>query len=256
MYARCLPRKNRSCFWTRCSSTLILYEMSLRVEKFFSMQTQSSHQAYRNQGNRAPQSIAMSKIHQLMCNLNFFDPEHSDPRIRWSWTNLSAEVDFPALKFRVRKFSKVPFRKKEFSFNPSYHCENKFHQYDSTLQPLFGSEVKELTYSTILVSFHSRFSLLFRQYQVSFPEKRMPNSLNWWRCVEDSPSWAGGRSKNVSCNTHTILCITRQSTIAARQGTGTQNSWCMVKYVGRSRAAPWFRIVKCSGVWQGIYFVL
>ena len=33
--------------------------------------------------------------------------------------------------------------------------------------------------------------------------------------VKDRPSWAGGRSTNVSCHTRTIQCITRQSSTAA-----------------------------------------
>ena len=50
--------------------------------------------------------------------------------------------------------------------------------------------------------------------------------------------------KNDSHNTRTILCISRQSRIAARQCPGTQKSRSWIKDVGRSRAAPWFRIVK------------
>ena len=49
--------------------------------------------------------------------------------------------------------------------------------------------------------------------------------------------------KNVSCYTRTIQCITRQSRIAARQCSGTQNSRSSIGNVGRSRAASWFRIV-------------
>ena len=44
------------------------------------------------------------------------------------------------------------------------------------------------------------------------------------KIVEDSPSWAGGRSKNVFHNTCTHLCVSLQSRIAAWQGPSTQNS--------------------------------
>ena len=63
------------------------------------------------------------------------------------------------------------------------------------------------------------------------------------KITENSPSWSKWSFKNVSCNTRTILTITRQSRIAARQGSGTQNSRGLIGNVGRSRAAPWFRIV-------------
>ena len=52
-------------------------------------------------------------------NLNYFDPEHNDLRIGWSWTNSSSEVDFPALKFQsVKLFSKIPYRNEN---SPTIH---------------------------------------------------------------------------------------------------------------------------------------
>ena len=92
------------------------------------------------------------------------------------------------------------------------------------------------------------------------------SALNSWE--EDAKSFEiveeCGRSsflsrwsfKNVSCGTRTIVCTTRQSRIATRQSSGTQNCRGLTGNVGRSRAAPWFRFVKISCVWQGIYFVL
>ena len=60
---------------------------------------------------------------------------------------------------------------------PTYRCENKFHQYVSTDHSYFGSEIKKLSFSANLLSFHD-FSLLFQQYQVLIPENMMPKSLN------------------------------------------------------------------------------
>ena len=78
-----------------------------------------------------------------------------------------------------------------------------------------------------------------------------------WRCqilwiVEDYRGlsfFSRWSFKNVSHNTCTILCISRQSRIAARQSSGTQNNRSLIRNVGRSRAAPGFKIV-----WQGIHF--
>ena len=108
------------------------------------------------------------------------------------------------------------------SDNQSYHRENKFHQYDHTLQLLFGSVVQALTNSAVLVSFHSRVALYFLECQVSILEKRMPNSLNGWREVR--PSRASSRSKTFPKVPTNVPCIVRQSSIAARHGSGTRNS--------------------------------
>ena len=69
---------------------------------------------------------------------------------------------------------------KEVSDNPSYHRENKFHQYDSTFHFYFGSEVIESAHS--MIRFSSLFlSLLSLKHQVSNPETKMPNSSNCGR---------------------------------------------------------------------------
>ena len=78
-----------------------------------SMQTQSSHQAHRSR-EETGSPCNRSRCHKIvcwLCYLNFFDPVHCDLKNGCSWTNLSPEVDFPALQFhRVWKFSQVQFR--------------------------------------------------------------------------------------------------------------------------------------------------
>ena len=58
-----------------------------------------------------------SRCHKFvnwLCHLNFFDPVHCEMRICCFRTNISLEVDFPALKFhRVRKFSQMQFRNRK-----------------------------------------------------------------------------------------------------------------------------------------------
>ena len=113
---------------------------------------------------REIESIAISEVRPLtLLSLNFFDPEHGDLRIGCSQTSLNPEVDLPVLNVHgTKKFPKIQVLKKEFSDNPSYHCENKFHQYVSTCHIHYGSGMKELTFSTILFAFHTLSSLLFR----------------------------------------------------------------------------------------------
>ena len=100
MHAICLPRKNRSEFWARCSSTLALFLKFDCVLWSFSKA-------------EAIIALSISKSRKLGCpvnrfsNLNFFDPEHSDLRIGCSISNLSSEVH------RVRQCSKIPFRKRK-----------------------------------------------------------------------------------------------------------------------------------------------
>ena len=64
-HVRNLSSSQESVFSALLFDTDSLAKVNMRVEKL--LQTQSSHQAYRSQGNRlAPQSIAMSKVRQLI----------------------------------------------------------------------------------------------------------------------------------------------------------------------------------------------
>ena len=96
----------------------------------------------------------------------------------------------------------------EISENPSYHCEDKLHQYDSTFHLHFGSVVRRLTCSTVL------FSGLFVVPVIS--------GLNSWeddakffqllKNVEGRPSCAGGRSKTFP-EADYILCNSFSSVV-------------------------------------------
>ena len=118
--------------------------------------------------------------------------------------------------------------KTEIWGDPSYHCENKFRQCDSTYHLHFGNVATGLTCSTVLFWFHSSVSLKFLHCQVSILEKREE-----CRGLSFLSRWS---FKNVSQNTRTILCITRQSRIAAWQSPGTRNRRSLIRNVGRSRA--------------------
>ena len=85
--------------------------------------------------------------------------------------------------------------KSGISDDQSYHCENRFHQYDHTLQPLFGSVVQELTNFAVLVSFLSPASLHVLQYQVSIFTEEDAKFFELLKRVEVRPSRADGRSK-------------------------------------------------------------
>ena len=65
-----------------------------------------------------------------------------------------------------------------------------------------------------------------------------------------------GFQKNVPCSTHKILCIRRQSRIAATYTFGTRNSQGSSRNVGCCRAARCLRIVKITLLRQGSRFVL
>ena len=161
MYAICHYLKNRSCFWTRCSSTLTLFRNSTCLSPSF-FNADANIESSISKSGKSNRSRFQKFVHWLCC-LNLFDPIHGDLRIGCSQTNLNPGVDFPALNVHgTKKFPKIQFLKKEFSDNPPHHCENKFHQYDSTCHFYCGSGMKELTFSTILFSFNSLFSLLFR----------------------------------------------------------------------------------------------
>ena len=146
----------------------------------FSMQTQSSHQAFRSQGNLiAPPSILMSQVRPLILlsqllwssALSDEDLMSSNKLQSWSWPS-SFEMPVSPGIFQDA------FPRSEFSGNPSHHCEIKCHQSRSKLQRLFGSVVQVSTNFAILLSFHFLVASCFLDCQVSILEKRMPNSLN------------------------------------------------------------------------------
>ena len=156
------------------------------------MHTKSSHQAYRSQGNRfAPQSIAMLQVRLLTFAIS---TSLIQCIVIWGSTVL---VHSSFLKLAFQLWNSIESRHfPRFYFEiASYHCENEFHQYDSTGHSNSGSGVKEFACSTILFPFHSLFSLLFRQHQASNPVRRMPNSLNCWRLQKKVLLEASGRSK-------------------------------------------------------------
>ena len=125
----------------------------------------------------------------------FFDPVHCDLTIGYSQTHLSPEVDLPLLKFhRVRKFFQDSSPKKEFSDNPSFHCENKFHRYDSTST----LEVVWRNWCIYRFSFHFTLSFpcCFGSIRSQYSWEEDAQFFELLKIVEDSPYWAGGRSKS------------------------------------------------------------
>ena len=125
----------------------------------------------------------------------------------------------------------------------------KFHQFDLTIHLHFwkrGNGIDECCGSRII----SPAGLFV------FPSVSGPSS---WEedanLLELLKSW-GPSFKSVSWSTHSIPCIVRRSRIAARHGSGSRKSKGLTGNVGCSRAARCLRIVKCSRIWQGIYFVL
>ena len=127
----------------------------------------------------------------------------------------------------------------ELSDNQSYHCENKFHQYDLPIHLHFGSVATVQTNVAVLVSFHPPASLCFPPV----------SGLSSWEedanFLELLKSW-GPSFKSVSWSTHSIPCIVLRSRIAARHDSGTRKSTGLTGNVGWSRAARCLRIVKNS----------
>ena len=141
-------------------------------------------------------------------------------RICCSWTNFCPE----ALKFRrVRKFCKIQFWNRI-----SRIIHHTIVRISSTSMIQHTTSTLELRWSNRRVQrFSFRFTLSF---PCCFGCARPQFLRGKWQIlwiVEDcrGQSFLSKWSfKNVSCNTRTILCITRQSRIAARQGSGTRNT--------------------------------
>ena len=170
-----LPPKNRSDFWARCPSTLTLFRKCICVLRSFF----NADVIIVSSISKSGTSIRSSIDRDILSSSIDFVIWTSLIQCIMIWgssvlgQNLSPEVGFPALKFhRVRKFAKIQFRDRNSRIIHHNFMRKKFHQYDSTCHFYFGSGMKESTYSTILFSFHSLFSLLLRQCQTSIPERR------------------------------------------------------------------------------------
>ena len=144
--------------------------------------------------------------------------------------------------------------KSGISDNQSYHCENRFHQYDHTLQLLFGSVVQVLTNFAVLVSFLSPAYLHVLQYQVSIFTEEDAKFLELLKRVELRPSRADGRSKAFP-EVPTIFRVSCGNPASQRRhgplGLGMLRG--LTGNVGRSRAAPCFKIVYFSRIWHGLF---
>ena len=163
---------------------------------------------------------------------------HCDLRIDCSCTFLILEVDFPTLKFhRVKKFSKILFRN---SIIPLWEWIPPV-WFNMPLQLWKWGERIGVFIDSLFISL-SLFLVVSAASGLNSCEEDA-KFFELLKIAENSPSWSKWSFKNVSCNTRTMLSITRQSRIAARQGSGTQNRRGLIGNVGRSRAAPWFRIV-------------
>ena len=159
-----------------------------------------------------------SRCHKLVnwfCFLNFFDPMHCDVRNCWLWTYCSLAVVFPALEFhRVCDFIEDAFPRSAISGDPSYHCENKFLQYDLKVlwlqYPVKNMEVgiDELCGSRLTPL---PFSFIFPVIPGPNPQEDDAKFCEFSKRAEDGPSRAGRLSKNVSWSTKSIPCGKRQS---------------------------------------------
>ena len=145
-------------------------------------------------------------------HLNFFGPVHSlwdehllSLNILQFWSYLSSfEIPWS------QEIFPDAIAKSGMSVNQSYRCENKFHQYDHTLQLLFGSVIQVLTNFAVLVSFHSPATMYVLQYQVSILEKRMPTPCSMelvpsglrWKLVADMHA-----STRLAVGTSAKLCV-------------------------------------------------
>ena len=185
---------------------------------------------------------------------NFFFPQHSDLRFGCSPTNFSSEIKLPALKFhRDKKCPKISLSDRNSRI--IHHTKVRIGS-TNMIQHTTSSMIYNFT-SSLEVGwmcvfndslFVSLFSLLSQKYQVSYLEMKMPKFFELLKIVEDCLFWAGGRSKNVSQKTCTILCISRQSRIASRQSPGNQNRRSLIRNVGRLQSCSLIqgrRILSC-----------
>ena len=135
-------------------------------------------------------------------NLNYFDPEHNDLRIGWSWTNSSCEVDFPALKFQsVKLFSKIPYRNEN---SPTIH--------HTPVKISSTSMIGHATSTWEVVWLNTRIQ------RFPIPEEKMPKSLKCGRLQRVVLLERVIVHKNVSWNTltHSVYHAAIQNRNAAR----------------------------------------
>ena len=130
----------------------------------FSMQTHSSHQACRSLGNSFlfHNRPRCHKFVNWLCNLNFFDPVHCDLRICWFRTYFILTL---SSKFhRVKNFPQIQVRKRN---------------------------------SLALILFFISLSIFLEVSVISSLNSCEEDAMFFdvLRIVEDSPSWAGDRSK-------------------------------------------------------------
>ena len=161
-------------------------------------------------------------------------------RICWFWTFLSFEVDFPALKFQSQEIYTSAIPKSELSDHQSHHCENKFHQYDSTVHLHFISGAQESTNVAVLVAFHSPTSPKFLQHLVPVFLRRKCQILGIFEDSGVLSFLSKGPFKYVSWSTHNVPWVVRQSRIATMHVSETRNGRGLSVNVGRSRAARCF----------------
>ena len=112
MYAICLPRRNRSEFWARCSSTLALFRnFDCVLISFFIADAITASSISKSWSLGCPVIDRDVTSWSIDLSISTCLIQHSDLRMRCPYTNFSSEVDLPALKFqRVKKVSKISFR--------------------------------------------------------------------------------------------------------------------------------------------------
>ena len=132
MYEICLPRKNRSYFWARCSSTHILFKnwmCELRI--FFNADaiiTSSISQSGKSVLPRIDCDVLDSSIDllsQLLWSMTSWVEDSLSSHKLQSWNWLSS-FQIPWSQGILQDAAP----RLEISGTPSYHRENKFHQYD------------------------------------------------------------------------------------------------------------------------------
>ena len=132
MYEICLPRKNRSYFWARCSSTHILFKnwmCELRI--FFNADAIITSSISQSGYLFSQELIAMCSIRQLTLlsqllwsMTSWFEDSLSSHKLQsWNWLS-SFQIPWSQGSLQ----DAAP--RLEISGTPSYHRENKFHQYD------------------------------------------------------------------------------------------------------------------------------
>ena len=132
----------------------------------------------------------LTLLSQLYCSSAFWDEDLliSNTLRSWSWFS-SFEIPLSQENFQ----DATP--RLEISYDQSYHCENKFHQYDWTIHLLFGSVVQVLTNSEVLVSRLCRVAFVFWGISGVNSWEEDATFFELLKRVEVRPPRAGSRSK-------------------------------------------------------------